>query len=164
MKKYRGATLLELSVAVFLLGLAVYGAGNLLAHAANASARQVARAESFENVRVSLDFLVSQAQAAHKITYTTRRNTGELNRMDLHASEAGGHVYIFVFDGLAGRLNFGGSSNYPFTAGTNELASGLKEIKIFHDVENELLVFTATSGDGEYSLSAAADVRYKKIN
>jgi len=159
-----GSTLVELAIAALLIGSVAYAAGRLLAYGAHTAGRQASRSESFENARISLDFLVSQTESAHMVKISVYRNTDVLKRLDLHVeTHSGAHVYIFMFDNADGRLSFGGSADYPFTYGVNELAAGLKEIKITRDIDNGLLVFTVVSGDGAFILSGAADVRYKNI-
>jgi len=163
MKRHTGSTLLELAIAALLVSIAAYSAGRLLIYAADASGRQASRAESFENARIGLDFLLRHTETSHALKYTVYRHTDVLRRLDLHTeTDKGDHVYIFAFDRSSGRLNFGGSADYPFTLGVNELA-GLSEVSITRDTENGFLIFTVVSGDGACTLSGAADVRYKKI-
>jgi len=164
MKRSTGSTLLELAIAALLISIAAYAAGRLLVYGANAAGRQATRSESFENARIGLDFLLRHTEASHALKLTVYRRTDVLSRLDLHTETDGGdHVYIFAFDRSGGRLSFGGSADYPFTSGVNELAN-VKEILVKNDTENGFLVFTVVSADGAFTLSGAADIRHKKIN
>ena len=166
-KSNSGVTLLELTLALFLLGIVVFSAGNLLLYSANAGGRHVEKQESFENARIGLDFLLGHTRTANEIKLTAETGTNLLKRIDLHTDTYDGeHVYIFTFDKNTNRLNFGGSKNYPFTSGVNELASGLKRVEMFHDTEIDVLYFSVVvdDGDDEIVLNGGVDVRYKKMN
>ena len=160
-------TLLELTLALFLIGIVVISAGNLLLYSANAGGRHVDKQEAFENARISLDFLVNHTRTAREIKLTAEAGTNLLKRLDLHTDTYDGeHVYIFTYDKYANRLNFGGSKNYPFTSGVNELASGLKYVEVFHDTETGVLYFSVAVeiGGEEIVLNGGVDIRYKKMN
>jgi len=160
-------TLLELTLCLFLLGIVAASAGSLLVYSANAGNRQKETAEAFENARISLDFLINQTRLAHELRLINYSNSDVLSRLDLHTDNFDGeHVYIFRYDMRNGRLDFGGSKNYPFTAGVNELAYGLKNVEARYDANNEMIYFTVTveiNGD-EAVFTGGVDTRYKKIN
>ena len=164
MKRIAGSTLLELTIAALLIGTVTYGAGRLLTYGAQTAGRQAARSETFENARISLDFLINHTEAAHKFKYTVFRGTDVLSRLDLHIeTHTGEHVYVFKYERSGGRLSFGGIADYPFKYGVNELAEGLKEILVTRDTENGMLIFTVKSGDEAFVLSGAVDIRYKIV-
>jgi hypothetical protein len=144
--------------------MAVFAASNLFMYSANTSSRQASHAEAFEGARISLDFLITQLNMAHGFRYTTYRNTEILQRLTLFTeTDEGEHTFIFTYDRLAERLNFGGSSNYPFTYRVQELASGIESVDVHYDEDNGFMYFTVISSTGGFSVTGGVDVRYKEI-
>ena len=168
MRKKSGAALLELAIAVSMLSLVVFSACNLLIYSARAGNRQVSVQETLENGRIGLDFLLNQTRMASGYKLTADAGTNTLVRLDLYTERSDGtHIYIFTYDKSARRLNFGGSNNYPFTAGVNELASGINDVTATIDEHKKLLLFTVKSGGGEdggeMTITGGVDIRYKKM-
>ena len=158
-----GFTLLEITVAMFLLSLAVFFSSSLLIYSAKTANRQAAAYESFENARVGLEFLTEHIRNASAFKFTTYRNTDILQRLDLFTETISGeHVYIFTFDRAGKRLNFGGSIDYPFTVGVNELAYGIESVEIFFDEGAGMLYYAVASADGGFALSGGTDVCRKE--
>jgi len=147
--------------------MVLFSAGNLLVYCVNAGNRHADTQESFEGGRVGLDFLLNQSRLANEIRLTNYKNTDVLKRMDLVTeTNEGEHVYIFAFDRAAKRLEFGGSKDYPFTSGVNELASGIERVLASYDEEKGVLYFSVAVllNGGETLFNGGVDARYKTVS
>ena len=160
-------TLLELTLALFLSGVVFFSAGNLLVYGVRAGGAHVETQEAFESGRIGLDFLIAQTRTANEIKLSNIAGTDILRRLDLRVeTPSGEHVYIFRYDRAVKRLDFGGSGDYPFTSGVNELASGIERVEARLDEERRMLYFSvAVALHGEETvLNGGVDIRYKKIS
>ena len=170
----KGVTLLELTLCLFLLGLIVLSAGNLLVYSANNGNRQRETAEALENARVSLDFLINQSRLAHEIRIVNYAGSEVLNILELHIiNNEGVHLYGMRYDRREGRLDFGGRKTVlsaggyyePSAWGFNELAYGLKNVESHYDEAKRMLYFKVSveiNGEDEV-FTGGVDTRDKKI-
>ena len=163
-KKKSGLTLLELITALGLISIIVLAAGNILIYSANIGNRHVYTQEIVENGRISLDFLVNQTRIAHSYRLFPPDASGSLTRLDLRTNRPGGpHTYVFRFNKNLQRLDFGGINDLSAIPGTNELASGIRDVIVTIDDARQMMYFTVISGEnGEFKVSGGVDIRYMR--
>lgn len=161
----KGFSLIEVVAAIFIFSLAALFAANIMAFTVKHYNRLTARSELREEAWISIDFLAAQVKLAHGyiITY---RGGNTLRQLDLFITLLEGapeHNYMFRFDRGNRRLDFGGVNTYE-PGGVNELASGISDVSIVIDDENELMFIKVTAEkDGEsITLDTCVSLRYKE--
>lgn len=162
----KGFSLIEVVAAIFIFSLAALFAANILAFTVKHYNRLTTRAELREEAWISVDFLTTQVRLAdgYRIIY---RSGSTLRQLDLFITLLEGapeHNYMFRYDKGNRRLDFGGVNTYA-PGGVTELASGISDVSIIIDYENELMYITVTAQkDGEsITLDTCVSLRYKEL-
>ena len=162
-RKSRGATLLEVAIALAIWFILSAGILFVWVNTTQGSVRLIDHQSAFENARASMDALIINIQLASYIVLVTDSND-ILQRLTLTQINQYNrpHNYIFTFN-----------YNLPYTATQfqrlnlsgpgNELAGGIHSIVIVNENNTRLRITITTGCDDPIILEGRVDIRFKTI-
>ncbi|MCL2215899.1 MAG: type II secretion system GspH family protein [Defluviitaleaceae bacterium] len=164
MKRSKGLTLLEATIALALWLVLSTGVFLTWHHITQASVALRARQNAFENARVAMDALIMNMQMSWDIELINDSD-GILRQLTLYERDplGGVHPYRFNFDAS---LPEEAIRHHRLEFGDNEFAANIAVIRITYIAGSRMNIFIETGcypQSGRITLEASVDVRHKNV-